>query len=69
MSHAADCDCDECAFPRARKPPASLGRLTWRLALIWAAFRMIADLTRRAAAALATPAALAMLAWILWFKD
>lgn len=68
MNHTADCDCDECAFPKARKPPASLGRLTLRLAMIWTGFRIIADLASRAASALATPAALALLAWILWNK-
>lgn len=46
----------------------SLERKTWNLALIWAAFRMIADLAKRTAAALATPAALAILVWILWSK-
>lgn len=76
MTHADDCDCDECALPRARKPWArkptaatpttKLGRFTLRLAMIWAAFRMVADLATRTASALATPAALAILAWIIW---
>ena len=69
IRHHDECDCDKCAFPRARKQPAKLGRFTLRLALIWATFRMIADLTTRAARALATPAALALLAWILWNSD
>lgn len=46
-----------------------LARFTINLALIWATFRMIADLTRRTASALATPAALALLAWIIWHSD
>jgi len=45
-----------------------LEKATWNLALLWASFRMIADLTRRAAAALATPTALAITFWILWNK-
>lgn len=43
IRHHDECDCDGCAFPRARKQPASLGRFTLHLALIWAGFRMIAD--------------------------
>lgn len=42
-----------------------LEKTTWNIALIWASFRMIADLTRRTASALATPAALAITFWIL----
>lgn len=45
-----------------------LEKTTWNIALVWASFRMIADLTRRTASALATPATLALLAWILWSK-
>lgn len=44
IRHHDDCDCDQCALPRANKPPASLGRFTWRLALVWAGFRMVADM-------------------------
>ena len=66
MTHHEECDCDQCALPRAKKPPTSLTRITWRLAMIWAGFRMIADLTRRISSALATPAAMALLVWILW---
>jgi len=45
-----------------------LEKTTWNIALIWASFRMIADLTRRIASALSTPVILAITAWILWGK-
>lgn len=46
-----------------------LARFTVTLAMIWAGFRIVADLTRRISTALATPAALALLFWILWGKN
>jgi len=46
-----------------------LARFTVTLAMIWAGFRMVADLTRRISTAMATPAALALLFWILWRND
>lgn len=46
-----------------------LARFTVSLAMIWAGFRMITDLTRRTANALATPAALALLFWIISTRD